>query len=453
MNNRIRHALFVALVLLLTGLSMFLPAQEGNKEETQVFNMRYESWRACRPGDLVVYKISGGEGQPDRLEIKVLEHSLDEIKYQTSAFGGGRLIEEKTLDIKLKELNRYLYPLELKKQGIEFSNVRETFQGTLYSCQRFQYQDGSVEIITDKIPAGALLRKIDSQGKIIQDLVEFKEGRQSASTISAIKEQVIKPEHFGRTATTVSELMSSMKKDKEQEALAGKRGKGVFIGNVGKQPVDAVKAAGFMEEVELQRGVPTDKFYKDAAVLLFGFNWPKASAEYHVIETFEPARSASPPVPKKVNVEFAEFYPPREDKKRGKDMGKGLFILSYDDIVTSAKISLGSAPYPDMKSFELPTEAVTVIPGTINCLHIRLAISNPLQKVKKDENSQIVTLTDRKIDYWIGNVKDCNVVVKKIETEKEKITHTSLEDTGEALSEAESTKTKKWTLVDFQPPQ
>jgi hypothetical protein len=208
-----------------------------------------------------------------------------------------------------------------------------------------------------------------------------------------------------------------------------------------------------MEEVVLQKGNPTDKFYKDAAVLLFGFNWPGATAEYHVIDTLEPAKDQNPPVPTKVSLEFAEFYPQKDEKKRGKDPAKGLFIVSYDDTVTSAKVSLDTAPFPDMKSYELPVEAVTVIPGTINCLHIRLVIANPLQKVKQDENIQIVTLTDKKFDYWIGNVKECNVVVKKIETEREKITHTSLLDTGEVLSEEERTRVKKWTLIDFRPPQ
>jgi hypothetical protein len=430
-----------------------VPAQEGNKGEDLLINMRYESFRVCSTGDLVVYSVSGGENKIDRLEIKILEHNLDQIKYQTSAYGEGRLIEEKTAEINLKEMKRYLYASELKKEGIEFSNVRETFQGTIYTCQRFQYQDGSAEIVSDKIPAGGLLRKMDPQGKNLQEILDFKEGRQSGATISAIKEQVIKPEHSGKSATTVSELLTGIRKEREQSAPEEKKGKGVFIGNVGKPPADAGKAASFTEEVVLERGVPTDKFYKDAAVLLFGFNWPKASAEYHVIETLEPAKGPNPPAPTRVNLEFAEFYPSKDEKKRGKDPAKGLFIVSYDDTVTSAKVSMDSAPFPEMKSYELPVEAVTVIPGTINCLHIRLVTANPMQKVKQDENVQTITLTDKKFDYWIGNVKECNVVVKKIETEREKITHTSLLDTGEALSEEERTRTKKWTLIDFRPPQ
>jgi len=430
-----------------------VPAQEVNKGENQLINMRCESWRACTPGDMAVYNVAVGENKIDRLEIKVLEHNLDQIKYQTSALGEGRLIEEKTAEINLKEMKRYFYASDLKKEGIEFSNVRETFQGTIYTCQRFQYQDGSVEIVSDKIPAGGLLKKLDPQGKILQEILEFKEGRQTASAISSIKEQVIKPEHVGKSATTVSELLTGIRKEREQATSEGKKGKGVFIGNVGKQPADAGKAASFTDQVVLERGAPTDKFYKDAAVLLFGFNWPKATAEYHVIETLEPAKDANPPAPTRVNLEFAEFYPSKGEKKRGGEPAKGLFIVSYDDTVTSAKVSMDTAPFPDMKAYELPIEAVTVIPGTINCLHIRLVSATPLQKVKKVENMQMVTLTDKKYDYWIGNVKDCNVVVKKIETEREKITHTSLEDTGEALSEEERIRVKKWTLVDFQPPR
>jgi hypothetical protein len=434
------------LVLFLIG-TISICAQEAPVKEAPLVNMRYESWRNSSPEDTVVYKLKSESEEPEILEIKIIEIKLDRYDFQMRTYLKERLIEEKRETISLKDMERYYKPLELKDKGIEITELRETIMGSVYACQRFQYADGSIEIYCDKIPAGGLYKKIDSGGETISELLETRQGSKRTSMVTELDEKKVKTVEIKTGALTVSELMTGLKEDRAKIQQSIKEGKRVVIGNVGKQPVEeSSRAETFLEEVKLQNGKVSDKFFKYGPVLVVGFDRPKASAKFHMIETVEPGSGESPPAPLEINITYTDYIPPKN-----KGYGWALFTLFVGDEVTTTQVRLKENPFPDMMAFELPPESVSIIPGSFDCYHIRLVSPKPEVSVTKQDRFQVTTIRDVKIDYWISNVEESTVAVKKTLTEREQIIKSTLDENVEVPEKIDRSRVKKWTLVEFKP--
>ena len=446
MIAKIRSCMEILFVLALTLVCMASWAQPLPKEEKQVINMFYESWHNCSTGDTAIYRIKAEKGEPDVVEIEVIDRKLKSFKFQESYYRESKLFEEKRKTFSLEEIKRYYTPSELQEKGIEFSELRETFKGSVYSCQRYQYPDGSVEILCDKVPAGGLLKKWDKQGSLVQELLDMRRGKGASSMVSEIKAEVIKPQQINRTALTVSELMDDISREKKTQDK-GRKKHSLVIGELGKQPEDVpVDAESFLEEVRLLKGKLTGKFNNFAPIFVMGFDGYEAKAKFHKITTRKPSREENPPIPKEITIDYSGYTPPE-----GESHGKALYTLLSEDKPSTGEVLLQVFPYPEMEVFELPPEAVTIIPGTFNCHHIRLVQLQPRQEVKKEGRFQTINMIDTKKDYWITNIKGYMAVAKRIDMKKEHRIKTPLDGVGESRSEIFVTE-DKWTLVEFTPP-
>jgi hypothetical protein len=434
------------LIFFLIG-TVCLRSQEKPVKESALINMQYESWRNSSPEDSVIYKIKPESGETEILEIKVLEIKLDRYDFQLRTFLKERLLEEKRETFSLKDMNRYYKPEDLKEKGIEITEFRETILGSVYPCQKVLYPDGSQEIYCDKIPAGGLFKKLNPAGETIQELLETKQGAKRTSMVTELQDKKDKLSEIKTGALTVTELMAGLKDERTKIQQSDKDQKKVVIGNVGKQPEEeASKAETFLEEVKLQNGKTSDKFNQYAPVLVVGFDRLKASAKYHMIETVEPNPGGNPPIPLEINAAYTDYI-----RTKGKGAGLALFTLKVRDEVTTTLVRLKENPFPDMMAFELSPEAVSIIPGSFNCHHLRLVSPKQEISVKKQGGYQVTTIRDTKIDYWISVVQESTVAVKKVLTEREQIIKTSLDGTGEASDKIDRLKEKKWTLVEFNP--
>lgn len=444
--KRLKFLLYGFAVLFLIG-TFYNQAQETPVKETFIVNMRYESWKNSSLEDTVIYQLKAESKEPEILEIKIIEIKLDQYVFQMRTYLKERLIEEKRETISLKDMNRYYKPSELKDKGIEITELRETIMDSVYICQRIKYPDGSVEFYCDKIPAGGVLRKINPEGETMRELLEIKQGSKRITMVTELEERKDKPVEIKTGALTVSELMTGLKQEQAKIQKSDKEKKKIVIGNVGKQPVEeSGKAETFLEEVKLQNGKVSDKFSKYAPVLVVGFDRPKASAKFHMLKTEEPDSGQNPTIPLEINITYTNYVPPKD-----KGSGKALFTIFALDEVTTTLVRLKENPFPDMIAFELPPEAVSIIPGSFDCYHVRLVSPKPEVSLKTQDQFQIMTIKDSKIDYWITNVEGSTVAVKKMLTEKEQIIKTSLDGTGEDSDKIDRTRIKKWTLVEFKP--
>ncbi|MBN1900807.1 hypothetical protein JW926_05705 [Candidatus Sumerlaeota bacterium] len=436
-----------AILLFLFG-TMSLYSQDAAVKETPVINMQYESWRNSSPEDIVIYKLKPESGEePEILEIKILEIKLDKYDFQTRKYVKERLIEEKRESFSLKDMNRYYKTAELNDKGIMFSESRETIAGSVYPSQKLQYPDGSVEIYCDRIPAGGLYKKLNPAGEAIRELLETKHGSKRTSMVTELEGKKGKPHEIKTGALTVSELMKGLHQGQRTTSQPDPDKKKVVIGNIGKQPEEeSVKAETFLEEVALQKGKASDKFSRYAPVLVAGFDRPKASALFHLIETIEPVSGEREPSPIEIRIIYSEYIPPQR-----KGYGNALFTLIVGDDITTTLVRLRENPFPDMKEFELPPEAVSIIPGSFDCYHVRLVSPKPEVSVEEQDGYQITTIRDAKIDYWISNIQDSTVALKKTFTEREQIIKVSRDGSSNAPETIDRTKVKKWTLVEFKP--
>ena len=443
-NMKRRMHFFLPGVFLI--ISPFLFGQETKPDETPVVNMRYESWRLSRTGDTVVYKPKAGETGPDRIEKKLLDATLGRFRIQVRTYRGENLLEEKTEDYSIRDKKKTLLPSALAKEGTRLEPVREMFKGTVYYCQKYSNPDGSVEIVSQKLPMGGLLKKMNPEGNVVMELVEFWEGRRESTTISQIKEEKIVSRDSNKTALTVSELMKGIRRERRENSRQNSGRKRIVIGNVGKRPVKENAAPGFLDEVKQKGAKPTEQFISDSALLVAGFSRLNATAVYHLTEKrLPPSEGEGPVIPRKVEMIYQKYIPKSGDKPP-----RAVFEISSREQKEKIEIELGINPFPEMKAFELPPEAVTIIPGSFNCFHIRLVSPEPVIDVEQGEKERVVKIADTKIDFWISNVEGFLVVVKKLETTREQINRTSLEG-GDPVSE-EIVLEKKWVLSDFQPP-
>ena len=441
-NNKLFFAL-----LILFYVALQLPLAALEEGESYEIDMRFESWRLSLKGDTAIYKLYGKQGEPDRIERKIIDKTLDKIKYQVSTYRGEMLVEEKTERLDLKEMERKLFPARLREKGIVFSETRFTFQGSIYNCQSLQSPDGSVEIYSQKVPAGGLMKKLNPEGDLLRELVAIRYGRNEGSAVTSIKDEVIQSEHVGKTATNVSELMQGIRKERGQIRKSSKGRKKVVIGNIGTMQEKKKQYNTFLEEVKEDGGVPTDEFISDAPLLVAGFNRLNAVAGYHLIRSVEPSSDEGPAAPVKVTINYEKFL-----SATNGDPPRGVFKITHNEKIETADVVLGKNPFPDMKAFKLHPEAVKIIPGTFNCFHIRLVTPKLLTSVREGQNLQVSTVTDKKVDYWISNVKGFMVVVKKIEADRQEITKVMLDGSGSAPQTEKITIVKKWTLTGFNPP-
>jgi hypothetical protein len=104
-----------------------------------------------------------------------------------------------------------------------------------------------------------------------------------------------------------------------------------------------------------------------------------------------------------------------------------------------------------MKEFELLPEVITVPPGAFSCFHVRFVIQSPQKTTVQEGKIQTTTINDKKIDYWVSNVSDCTVVVRKIEAERTQRIQCAADEPSIILSQEDVTKVKKWSLVNFSP--
>ncbi len=435
-------------VLCLLFICLIVVAQDAAEPgETPVINFRYESWRLSRPGDTVVYHLYGAPGAPDRLERKLLKSILDRYTYQIRTYLGERLVEEKTATISLRDMSRKVYPSELRKTHIEMSTSREIFKGSVYNCQRLKKGDGSVEILSQKIPLGGLMKRLDAAGRTTEEVIEVRQDGVSGPSVSQIKKEVIKSPEAGRSAFSVSELLRKSRAEKKGIPATRKGKTAIVIGNIGEKPVETHKAQSFIQEVKMAGGKPSELFSSKSALLLAGFNHLHAVATYRVSESLKPENKGTPTLPRKITITYLRYIRPIDEKRHA----GLLFSLASEDGITTREIPLQPKPYHDMEAFELPPEAVTIMPGTFNCFHIRLVLPTPLRSTTDKGDNRIVTQTDKKIDYWITNIKGREVVAKKIETVKKRVTETAIDNPAMVISTEESTRSTKCTLVDFNP--
>lgn len=432
-----RKVCWVALLLLTMAGAILIAAEPNEKQE---YDARYESWRLSQSGDAVIYKLAGAENEPDRMEITITERTLDRISFITRTYQGERLVEEKPGRISFADMTRQFYPSELKQQGIEFSKASEIISGTARSVQKFAKDDGSYEIFSEKIPAGGLIRKVDASGKTLQELIESRSSKLGGSAVSQIKKETPKPSSFDRKPLSISDLRDEVRRDKTESAK-------IVISRDAAQAVKTQTALSFLEEVQQDKGQPTKRFLDNPPLLAFGFDRIRARARYFLTKSTEPAAEQTPEETQPYIATFQSYLYHKGNPKPA----RARFIIIEDDKTTSPTVDLESPFMPDMKPFELPPEAVTILPGTFNCFRVRLVSANPTTAVKKEGNNQITTITDKKIDYWITNVMDCTVVVKKIETEKVRQTVAPVEDITAVISSEVVTHIKKWILEEFSP--
>lgn len=432
-----RKVCWVALLLLTMAGAILIAAEPNEKQE---YDARYESWRLSQSGDLVIYKLAGGENEPDRMEITITERTLDRLSFVTRTYQGERLLEEKPGRISLADMTRQFYPSELKQQGIEFSKSNEIISGTAHSVQKFAKDDGSYGIFSEKIPAGGLIRKVDASGKTVQELIESRSSKLGGSAVSQIKKETPKPSAFDRKPLSISDLRDEVRREKTESAK-------IVISRDAAQAVKTQTALSFLEEVQQDKGQPTKRFLDNPPLLAFGFDRMRASARYFLTKTTEPAAEQTPEEPKPYIATFQSYLYHKGNPKPA----RARFIIIEDDKTTSPTVDLENPFMPDMKSFELPPEAVTILPGTFNCFRFRLVSATPATTVRKEGNNQITTITDKKIDYWITNVMDYTVAIKKIETEKVRQTIAPVEDLTNVISSEEMTHVKKWILEEFSP--
>ena len=441
------------------GLMIFASGVPGKEPREQPeYDARYESRRLSSIGAFVAYKLYGSAGEPDRLEITVTEKALDHFTYVIRTYSGDRLVEEKTEKGTLGDTNRQFFPSELHAQGIEFSKGSEIINKTVYPTQQFRSPDGSVEVYSQQIPAGGLLKKMDPSGRILRELVEMKTGKDTDAAISQIKKDTSKSV-IGITAPlSISDLAQDARKKRQEQQRPTSSGKRVVINEEAPRGALTHRASSFQEEVSLENGVPSERFASNILLLQFGFERPQASAQYYLIETTEPA---IPPTlelrrisdqqtsesPATVTITFAKSITSLDEKTPP----MALFTIDKDGKTTSTKVEITGKGIPGMKGFELPPEVVTVPPGAFSCFHVRLVIQSPLKTIVQEGKIQTTTITDKKIDYWVSNVSDCTVVVRKIEAERTQKIQCAMDEPSIILSQEDVTKVKKWSLVNFSP--
>ena len=430
------------------GLMIIASGVPGKEPREQPeYDARYESRRLSSIGAFVVYKLYGAAGEPDRLEITVTEKALDHFTYVIRTYSGDRLVEEKTEKGTLGDTNRQFFPSELHAQGIEFSKGSEIINKTVYPTQRFRSPDGSVEVYSQQIPAGGLLKKMDPSGRILRELVEMKTGKDTDAAISQIKKDTSKSV-IGITAPlSISDLAQDARKKRQEQQRPTSSGKRVVINEEAPRGALTHRASSFQEEVSLENGVPSERFASNILLLQFGFERPQASAQYYLIETTEPAIQQTPESPATVTITFAGYIPSLDEKTPP----KAVFKIEQDGKTTSTKVEITGKGIPGMKGFELLPEVVTVPPGAFSCYHVRLVIQSPLKTIVQEGKIQTTTITDKKIDYWVSNVSDCTVVVRRIEAERTQKIRCAADEPSIILSQEDVTKVKKWSLVNFSP--
>jgi hypothetical protein len=430
------------------GMMIFASGVPGKEPREQPeYDARYESRRLSSIGAFVVYKLYGAAGEPDRLEITVTEKALDHFTYVIKTYSGDRLVEEKTEKGTLGDTNRQFFPSELHAQGIEFSKGSEIINKTVYPTQRFRSPDGSVEVYSQQIPAGGLLKKMDPSGRVLWELVEMKTGKDTDAAISQIKKDTSKSV-IGITAPlSISDLSQDIRKKRQEQQGRASSGKRVVINEESPRVALTPRASSFLEEVSLANGVPSERFASNILLLQFGFERPQASAQYYLIESTEPAIQQTPESHANVTITFAESIASLDEKTPP----RALFTIDQDGKTTSTKIEITGKGIPGMKGFEFLPEVVTVPPGAFSCFHIRFVIQSPLKTIVQEGKIQTTTITDKKIDYWVSNVSDCTVVVRKIEAERKQKIQCAADEPSVILSQEDVTKVKKWSLVNFSP--
>ena len=433
---------FLGLLIFASGA---LAKEPGEQPE---YDARYESWRISSKGACVVYKLYGATGEPDRLEITITEKALGNFTYVIRTYSGERLVEEKTEKGTLADRNRQFFPSELRAQGIEFSKGSEIINKTVYSTQQFRNPDGTIEVYSQQIPAGGLLKKMDSSGKVLRELVEMRTGKDTDAVISQIKKEAPKSV-IGITAPlSISDLAEDVRKKKQEQQETAPSGKHVVISGEGV-PRSALtrRASSFQEEVSGENGIASERFASNALLLQFGFERPQAFAQYYLTETTEPSIQQTPKSPVNVTITFAESIPSLDEKT----LPKALFTIERDGKTTSILVEITEKAVPEMREYELPPEVITVPPGSFNCFHNRFVMQSPLKTVVQKGKVQTTTITDKKIDYWVSNVSDCAVVVRKMESERTQKIQCAVDEPSTILSQEDVTKVKKWSLVSFSP--
>jgi len=424
-------------VLLATAAALLIAAEPN---EIQEYDARAESWRLSQSGDAVIYKLTGAENEPDRMEITITERTLDRLAFIVRTYQGERLVEEKPGRISLGDLTRQFYPSELKEQGIEFSKSNEIINGTARAVQKFVQTDGSYEVFSENIPAGGLLRKVDAAGKIVQELVEIHSSKLGSSPVSQIKKETPKPSAFDKKPLSISDLRDEVRREKTDTAK-------IVIERGEAKDAQTQPFASFLEEVHQDKGQISKKFLDNPALLSFGFDRLKASARYFLTKSAEPSAIQTSEETQPYIATFQSYL----YRKGNPKPARARFITIEDDKATTNDVDLEKPFMPDMKLYELPPEAVTILPGAFNCFRVRLVSATPATTVKKEGNNLITAITDKKIEYWITNVMGSTVAVKKIETEKIRRKIAPAEDPAAVLSSEESTRIKKWILEEFTP--
>jgi hypothetical protein len=439
------NSVITATLLIVAFFNSNITAQDN--EDKSILNVSYESWRTSRKGDTVIYRIIGQKEGPDRVIKKITDRTLDKIDYQVSYYSGSRLLEEETRQIVLKkDLKKRVSLSGLKKKGIRVSNTSLTFRGTLYKCVKYVYPDGKEEIYSPKIPAGALLNRKGADGKILEELVEIRMGSATGLRISQIGKKTGSNKEIKTGAFSVSELMKGMKHEKKP--VRSKKKSMVISFNSNAEKKNAGEFQNYIEEAKENGGNSAKQFLDNSTLLVYGFDKLHARVKYHVIESIQPQESDDLPIPATLSINYEKFIV----SKKKTIPHRGVFNLEIDGETSVEEIALKVNPYPEMAAFEFNSEAVSILPGSFNCFRIRLVSPEPVTVVEEKDGIEIKSIIEKKIDYWISVEKGCQIVVKKIETEKEKITETPVDGTDSA-DFREIIRTKKMTLIEFIPPE
>lgn len=433
--------------MMIIGLSVV--AEEGKPDEEPVFDFRYESWRLTRPGNTVIYELNLESENMDKLVKTLVEHKLDQLTYKESYYNGDRLIEENTGKINLEERKSKIYVSNLREEGVSFEEMRVNFQGSILECQKFSFPDGRVEIYSHKIPVGGLLRKIAPDGTVVQKLTDIHYGREAEATVSEIKSEVTGVKDGESSALSVSDLMKGMKKD--QSAKKSRSRQSTLVISETNQDTDSEESPGsFLEQIQRTSGASrTERFLDNTPLWIAGFDRYGAKVTYHISRTIIQDGEETKKKPVKKVIHFEKYIRPEDYEKKP----KGVFSVKGEEETDKWSITMEINPYSEMEAYELPAEAVSILPGTFNCFHIVLVSREPEVTEEEKGNERIVTRTDKKKEYWISSVKGHLAVVKKIETDKKQISRTDSADDSFVLDKNEVTEITKWTLVDLQPPE
>lgn len=428
---------------LLIGAALSLPAMNSAKKDGDIIpNLRYRSWRNSLEGHTVVYSIV--DETSDRMERTIMEKTLDRFTIKFRHYSGDRLVEEKTEEIRLDKIRRNLDMEKLKEEGIEMSEARRMVLKSLHDCQVFRYPDGHVEVISGLVPAGGVVEKINPDGQKVMEIKDIREERITGSQISEISRvSEIKPR---KSAMNISELIQGLKQEENRPAKSSKR---IVIGEDETKEEETSSNETFYVQTVSKNPKTASRFISSYPLMTIGFDIPGATAKYHLTIKNLSEKSDKPVIPKTITIKYDKKVYSEEDNTPV----EAVIRIISDSGESTEVLPLKAKPFPEMRAFELPPEVVNIIPGNFSCFHIRLVLAQPEETIEIRDETRIRTLADRKIDYWISNVENAVMVVKKEETVKEKVVKTPVNDPSNILESTDQTILKKWSLAEYIPAE